>query len=95
MLEDIGATSHIIVKAFYSRKKSVPTDITLSTLIEERKKGIPYSILDKSLGDEVKLFEIKTDDLLGKDFQSTGNFVIKLENIAYRFLTQVMINKKT
>ncbi len=93
MFEDIGATSHIIVNAFYNRKKSATSDITLSQLIEERQKGVPYSVLDKSFGEEIKTFEIKTDDLLGKDFHSVGNFIIKLESIAYRFLTQVMMNK--
>lgn len=93
MFEDIGATSHIIINAFYNRRKKVLTEVPLSTLIEERKKNMPYSIIDKSLGDEIKSFEIKTDDLLGRDFQSASNFVIKLENIAFRFLTQVMTSK--
>jgi hypothetical protein len=95
MFEDIGATGHIIVNAFYNRKKSKHNDVSLSQLIEERTHAEFYSILDKDMGDEVKVFEIKTEDLLGKDFQSVKNFIIKLENTAYRFLTQVMANKKS
>ena len=51
----------------------------------------PYSILDKVLGNEVKHFEIKTKDLLARDFKSTKNFIIKLEDIAERFLNQLIV----
>jgi hypothetical protein len=95
MFEDIGASSHIIVNAYYNRKKSNNNDVPLLRLIEEKAQSEIYSILDKGLGDEVKYFEIKTEDLLGKDFQNVKNFIIKLENIAYRFLSQVMANNKS
>ena len=49
------------------------------------------SFVDKELGNEVKHFEIKTKDLLGRDFKSTKNFIVKLEDIAERFLNQVVI----
>ena len=90
LLEDIAVPDNIIINAYYNRKKSKQNDIPLSQLIEERTQGYFYSILDKTIGDEVKTFEIKTDDSLGKDFQNVKNFIIKIENIAYRFLTQVM-----
>ena len=60
-------------------------------MLEEKHQSVPYSIVDKSLGDEVKFFEVKTKDLLGRDFKSTKNFIIKLEDIASRFLTQVAV----
>ena len=94
MFEDIGATSHIMVNAYYMRKKSTNNDVPLSQLIEEKNQSEFYSILNKDFGDEVKSFEIKTEDLLGKDFQSVKNFIVKLESTAFRFLTQVMENKK-
>jgi hypothetical protein len=58
-------------------------------LIDEKAQAEHYSVLDKSFGDEVKFFEVKTKDLLGRDFKSTKNFIVKLEGVAYRFLTQV------
>jgi len=53
-----------------------------------------YSVVDKSLGDEVKFFEVKTKDLLGRDFKSTKNFIVKLEGIASRFLTQIAVHQR-
>jgi hypothetical protein len=94
MFEEIGATDHILINAYYNRKKCNHKDISLTQLINEKKRSEFYSILDKNLGNEVKFFEIKTEDLLGKDFQNVKNFIIKLENTALRFLTQVMANKK-
>ncbi len=94
MLEDIGAGSHIIINAIYPRKKSTNNNISLTQLIDERSQSEFYSILNKDFGDEVKTFEIKTEDLLGKDFYSVKNFIVKIETIAHRFLTQVMENKK-
>ena len=91
IFEDIAVPDDFIINAYYNRKKSKHNDISLSQLMEEKVQGVFYSILDKDMGDEVKTFEIKTEDLLGKDFQSVKNFIIKLENIAYKFLTQVMI----
>lgn len=94
IFEDIGATEHIKIKAVYNRKKCIKNDISLLQLIKEKKQSIDYSILNKEFGDEVKYFEIKTEDLLGRDFQSVKNFIIKLEENALMFLTQVMANKK-
>lgn len=94
MFGDVAANEHIKIKAIYNRKKSVQDDISLSQLIKEKNLSNDYSILNKEFGDEVKYFEIKTEDLLGKDFQSVKNFIIKLEDNALRFLTQVMRNKK-
>jgi hypothetical protein len=92
--EDSGHTDNILITAFYIRKKTTNNSYPLSKLIEEKSKSNPYSILDKNLGDEVKLFTVKTNDRLGKDFQSVKNFIIKLESIAERFLTQVLMNKR-
>jgi len=92
IFEDIAATSHIIVNAYYNRRKSTKKDIPLSKLIEEKSQSEFYSILDKDLGDEVKFFELKTADSFGKDFQNVKSFIVKIENIANRFLTQIMIN---
>ncbi len=53
-----------------------------------------YSILDKKMGVEIKYYEIKTYDLFGKDFISRKRFITKLEDVSYRFLTQVMEHVK-
>jgi hypothetical protein len=93
MFEDIGATTHILVNAYYLRNKSKKNNIPLSVLIDERTQEEPYSILEKEFGDTVKHFEIRTEDLLGRDFQSVKNFIVKLEDTTKRFLEQVMSNK--
>ena len=86
----VGASDYIYVKALYIRNKSVPTEITLSQLLNERESGEAYSILDKKYGDEVKFFEIRTKDLLGRKFVSPSGYIEKIEKIAKRFLEQVM-----
>ena len=88
-----GYTDNILVNAFYIRNKSNKSDTSLATLIREKELGDAYSIIDKSYGSEVKYFEVKTKDLLGADFRSTKNFIIKLEAIAERFLEQVVIHQ--
>ena len=87
--EDSGYTDNILINAFYIRNRGLKNDIPLSVLIDEKAQAEHYSVLDKSFGDEVKFFEVKTKDLLGRDFKSTKNFIVKLEGVAYRFLTQV------
>jgi len=87
--EDSGYTDNILINAFYIRNRGLKNDIPLSVLIDEKAQAEHYSVLDKSFGDEVKFFEVKTKDLLGRDFKSTKNFIVKLESVAYRFLTQV------
>lgn len=95
MLEDnSGVTDRITINAIYNRKKCLNGNISLSQLITEKNNIEQYSILDKNFGDEVKCFEIKTYDILGTHFQNTKNFIAKLEDIAYRFLMQVMANIK-
>lgn len=88
----VGASDYIFVKAYYIRRKSVSNEITLTQLLNERENGEPYSILDKTMGDEVKEFEIKTKDLLGRDFSGSKSFIVKIEKIASRFLQQVMVS---
>jgi hypothetical protein len=87
-----GYTDCILVNAIYLRNKSKRTDTPLSTLFEEKELAEPYSILEKSFGDNVKFFEVKTKDLLGRDFRSTKNFIVKLEAITERFLEQVVVH---
>jgi len=94
MFEDSGYTDNLLVNAYYIRNKSKNNDVSLSTLANEKHHQESYSILDKTMGDEVKYFEIKTKDLLGRDFQSVKNFIVKLESIATRFLTQVLVYKR-
>ncbi len=89
--EDSGYTDSILINAFYIRNRGLKNDVPLSVLINEKAQAERYSVLDKSFGDEVKFFEVKTKDLLGRDFKSTKNFIVKLESVAYRFLTQVVM----
>lgn len=93
LLDSSGATEDIFIKAFYSRNKAKEHGVSLRVLNDEKDKAKPYSILDKSFGEEVKHFEIETRDILGKsEFQSAKKFIEKTENIAARFLNQVMEN---
>ena len=91
---DSGYTDSIFVNAFYIRNRSNHSNASLATLLEEKHQSEVYSVIDKSLGDEVKFFEVKTKDLLGRDFKSTKNFIVKLEDIANRFLTQVVAHQR-
>jgi len=91
--ENSGYTDNILVNGYYIRNKTKNNHISLSQLIEEKNNSEKYSILDKDLGDKIKFFELKTKDLLGKHFNSPRNFIVQLESIAYRFLTQVMSNR--
>ena len=86
----VGASDYIFIKAIYLRKKSVNDEITLRQLLDERDAGDQYSVVDKSFGDEIKVFEIQTRDLLGRDFIGPQSFIVKIEKIAQRFLQQVM-----
>jgi len=90
--EGVGGSDDITIKAIYIRNKSIDRIVTLRQLLDERGSGDFYSILDKSFGDEVKRFEIKTSDLLNRDFQSAKNFPLKMEAAALKFLEQVMYN---
>jgi len=93
MLEsESGRTENILVNAYYLRNKCNHKDVPLAQLIEEKNQAEYYSILEKGFGDQVKFFEVKTVDKLGKDFQSTQKFIVQLESIASVFLTQVMQN---
>ncbi|SMN00006.1 hypothetical protein SPONL_1030 [uncultured Candidatus Thioglobus sp.] len=95
LFDDSGVTDDILVNAFYIRNKSNYSNSSLSILFEEKTHMEPYSIIDKSLGDEVKFFEVKTKDLLSRDFKNAKNFIIKLESISYRFLTQVVVHQQS
>lgn len=91
---EAGITDKIIVESYYPRNKKVDKIINLSQLLSEKEKSIPYSNLNKEFGDEIKEFRLKTVDMIGKDITSPKNFIIKLEEIAIRFLTQVVNNRK-
>lgn len=88
-----GYTDSIYIDAYYPRNKKMESQ-TLAYLFKQKEEGSSYSILNKSFGDEVKKFTIRTKDLLGKDFKATKNFITQLELIAERFLTQVVVNIK-
>lgn len=85
-----GYTEDIYINAYYVRNKSNKLDVTLYDLLEQQRKQEQYNIIDKSFGDEVKFFEMKTSDLLGAKFQGTQSFIDVLESIALRFLKQVI-----
>lgn len=85
-----GTTDDIKINAYYIRNKSNMANKSLTELSKEKEQSEFYSILDKSLGDKIKFFEIETIDTISKSFTSTKNFIIKLENITEVFLNQVM-----
>ncbi|ORU90711.1 MAG: hypothetical protein A6F71_07080 [Cycloclasticus sp. symbiont of Poecilosclerida sp. M] len=86
----IAASDYIYIKALYPRNKSVLQEVTLTTLLNEKERREPYSIIDKELGAKIKSFEITTKDLLGKKFVSPSGFIEKIEKASKRFLEQVM-----
>lgn len=88
--EGIGTSDDIWIRAIYPRNKSVSLDVPLSLLLVERTENEFYSILDKSLGNKVKFFEVMTKDLLSRNFSSPKNFIERIESISFRFLQQVM-----
>lgn len=93
MLEgNAGYTDSIFVKGLYLRNKSVNDNISLQQLIDERNRQEIYSIINKDLGKEFKHFQVSTFDRIGANFTSPKKFIVKLEDIAYRFLKQVMTN---
>ncbi len=95
MFENISGTmDSIFLNAYYKRNKSKEIRKSLQDLLDEKMENKFYSILDKDLGDEVKSFELIIEENLGRDFQSTKNFIIKLESIASKFLSQIMANLK-
>lgn len=89
-LDPSGTTDDIKINAYYIRNKSNMASKSLTELNKEKEHAEYYSILDRSLGEEVKFFEIETIDTVSQSFTSTKNFIIKLENIAEVFLNQVM-----
>ncbi|AZR80961.1 hypothetical protein [Thiomicrospira sp. S5] len=100
MLDGIGKDDSVLIKAVYPRNKVKieNSEITYSQLLKEKEFGEPYSVLDKSIGDEVKHFEIKMKNVLGvRDFQGKKNFVVRLEDLAISFVQQVIstLNKKS
>ncbi|WP_373000357.1 hypothetical protein [Sulfurimonas sp.] len=94
MLEnDSGYPEGIFINAIYPRNKYLSkTGISLSKLIDERNDitNTQYSILDKSLGDTVKYFEIYTINIIGKRFHGNKTFIDDFEAYSERFLNQVM-----
>jgi len=91
-MEKAGTTDSIMITAYYPRKKHVEKQISLQMLIDEKQREEQYSTVDKSLGDEIKVFEISTFDPIGKNFGSSKLFISTIENLSSRFLSQVMDN---
>lgn len=89
-----GYTDSIYIDAVYPRNRQVSGDVSIADLLNQKRDGEPYSILNKDFGEEIKVFTVRTKDMLGKDFKAAKNFITKLEDIAYRFLTQVSSNIK-
>lgn len=90
LLDKSGVMDDIKVTAFYIRNRSNGISLTLSDLNKQREQAEFYSILDKSLGDEVKYFEIETFGNLGRNFTSSKNFISSIEDSSKVFLNQVM-----
>lgn len=93
MLEgNAGYTDSIFVKGLYLRNKCIDENISLQQLIEERNRNDQYSIIEKDYGKEFKCFQVITFDRIGAKFNNPKQFIIKLEDIAFRFLKQVMFS---
>jgi hypothetical protein len=94
---DSGVPDSLLITAKYPykkvKKRSEETPLS-KLIIEKFEKVSEYSINDKSIGDTVKVFEIKTRDIINQQFFSPKNFIKKLEDNAEVFLTQVMVNLK-
>ncbi len=90
-----GTTDKIIVEAYYIRNKKVDEIVYLSQLLYEKDNNKPYSIMNKEFGDEIKYFELKTIDAIGKDILHNKKIIVQLEEIATRFLNQVISNRKS
>ncbi len=93
MFKTTATPKDIFICALYKRGKSVGA--TLEDLIGEKEKNKIYSTENKEYGDVIESFNIKTQDELGTKFKNPKNFVDGIENIATKFLTQIMVNKKT
>lgn len=92
-LEGVAVPDDILIKAVYprNRTKSEQAEIAYSKLLLDKEESAPYSLLDKNLGDEVKYFEIKMRQVLHtRDFQGKKNFIVKLEDLASTFVSQVI-----
>ena len=94
LLQNAGYTSDILINPIYPRNKTLEGRVTLQKLIEEKnsKNKSTYSTVNKALGDEIKYFEIKTKDFLGAEFFAPIKFVQRIEDIAERFLEQIMVS---
>ncbi len=92
LLADAGVADTIEISASYPRCKKSELYCTLPNLIAQHEAGESYSILDKTKGDTVRSFEVRICRDLGRDFAANRNFIVKLEDAADIFLTQVMKN---
>lgn len=92
-LEDIGIDDEILIKAFYPRNKCKKenAEISIQQLNKEREEGQPYSVIDQSIGNEIKYFEIKTrNQCTARDFQGQRKFVEKIETFSETFVNQLI-----
>lgn len=95
LITDSGYQEEIFINAIYKGNKCIERDCTSLAMLSYQKDNgniSSYTILDKTLGDTVKYFEIKTKDKLGKAFTGNQVFIKNLEHIAERFVNQVMEN---
>lgn len=84
-----AAESNILIKAIYPRNKSADAQ-PLGKLSKEKEDNEFYSILDKSLGDSVKMFRISLKKEIGRDMNNRKKFVENVENLCDTFLRQVI-----
>ncbi len=89
--DDISTEDDIYIGALYARRNSSKSNFeSLAKLLKEKDEST-YSILNKEWGEEVKEFEIKMSDDLGKDLHRPQMVVNRLESLAKVFLEKVFI----
>jgi len=91
--EKTSSLDHILINAKYPRKKmDSSTRVSVADLFQQKDTKQIYSTVMKEKGDEIKSFEIMTKDTLTqKQFLGNQNFIIKLEDLAQRFVEQVIV----
>ena len=98
LMTDSAVPDKIKIRAIYKYNKTneIHGKSSLTDLIEQKSNPTinDYSILDKSLGDTVKHFEVKIREKIGTNFYSPTIFIKKLEETTGLFLDQVMCNIK-
>ena len=81
LFENNGSEDDILISAYYPRKQVKShknINIPLSNLIKQKETGDAYSVLDTSMGSEIKEFVIRTKDKI--NFKETKKNCIKIRN---------------